>query len=231
MTPDEGYACTRAWHEERLKEGWRPVGRKIGFTNRRIWPIYNVYEPIWGTVYDRTLINAERGFADVPLEGLAQPRIEPEICFRLKAAPRSAEPAHLLECIEWMAHSIEVVQCEQPGWKVTLAQCTAQNGLHGRLIMGPRQEDLSGIAERLPSVEMILKKDGRVVDRGHGVNVLDSQLLALSHLVKILKTEKLQPGEIISTGTLTDAHPVAPGEQWSTEIHGIALPGLKISFR
>jgi 2-oxo-3-hexenedioate decarboxylase len=228
MTPEEGYARTRALHEKRLKEGWRPVGRKIGFTNRRIWPIYGVYEPIWGTVYDKTLIQSKNGFAEVPLSGLSQPRIEPEICFKLKAAPQSADPQHLLACIEWMAHSIEIVQCEQPGWKVTLAECTAQNGLHGRLIVGTPQEDLSGMARLLPAVEVILKKEGREVDRGVGANVLDSPLLALSYLVKM---QPLSAGEIVSTGTLTDAHPVAPGETWSTEIHGIALPGLKILFQ
>jgi len=228
MTPDEGYARTRAWHAARVKEGWLPVGRKIGFTNRRIWPIYGVYEPIWGTVYDRTLLPSKSDFCQVSLEGLSQPRIEPEICFKLKSSPRSADPEHLVSCIEWMAHSIEIVVCEQPGWKVTLAECTAQNGLHGRLVVGspsPMRDP-----EALPRVEILLKKGDTVVDRGVGANVLDSPLLALSHLVKLLE-QPLAAGEIISTGTLTDAHPVAPGETWSTEIHGSDMKGLEIHFR
>jgi 2-oxo-3-hexenedioate decarboxylase len=40
----------------------------------------------------------------------------------------------------------------------------------------------------------------------------------------------LAAGEIVSTGTLTDAHPVAPGEIWRTEISGIPLRGLTLSF-
>ena len=230
MTPQEGYARTRAWHAARLEEGWLPVGRKIGFTNRRIWPIYGVYEPIWGTVYDRTLLQSKNNLCQVSLEGLRQPRIEPEICFKLKSSPRSADPEHLLSCIEWMAHAIEIVQCAQPGWKTTLAECTAQNGLHGRLIVGSPLRDLSGVAQLLPSVEIVLKKEGAVVDRGVGANVLDSPLLALSHLVKLLE-QPLAAGEIISTGTLTDAHPVAPGETWRTEIHGLDIRGLEIAFR
>lgn len=228
MTPEEGYARTRALHEQRLKDGWRPVGRKIGFTNRKIWPIYGVYEPIWGTVYDKTLIQSNNGLAEVKLEGLSQPRIEPEICFKLRSAPRSADPAHLAACIEWMAHSIEIVQCEQPGWKVTLAQCTAQNGLHGRLIVGTPTPLTDPAA--LPKAEMILKKEGKEVDRGVGANVLDSPLLAFSHLVRLLESQPLVAGEIVSTGTLTDAHPVAPGETWSTEIRGLNLQGLRVVF-
>ena len=62
------------------------VGRKIGFTNRGIWAKYGVYEPIWGTVYDDTLIVAEDGKARVSLDGLSHPRIEPEICFKLSSS-------------------------------------------------------------------------------------------------------------------------------------------------
>src|SRR5215208_3711567 len=110
MTPEEGYARTRAWRDERVQAGWRPVGRKIGFTNRKIWPIYGVYEPIWGTLFDMTVLFSKENACSVPLAGLSQPRIEPEICFKLKASPRSADPDHLASCIEWMAHSIEIVQ-------------------------------------------------------------------------------------------------------------------------
>jgi len=38
----------------------------------------------------------------------------------------------------------------------------------------------------------------------------------------------LKAGEIISTGTLTDAHPIAPGETWSTRLCGVTLKGLEI---
>jgi hypothetical protein len=29
---------------------------------------------------------------------------------------------------------------------------------------------------------------------------------------------------------LADAHPVCPGETWSTQIAGLPLPGLRIAF-
>ena len=58
LSTQQAYAAARELHQHRVACGWRPVGRKIGFTNRTIWPRYGVYEPIWGTVYDRTLIRA-----------------------------------------------------------------------------------------------------------------------------------------------------------------------------
>jgi 2-keto-4-pentenoate hydratase len=237
LTPETGYAASRMLHAHRLAQGWRPVGRKIGFTNRTLWERYAVYEPIWGTVYDRTLIRAANNRAVVPLAGLVQPRIEPEICFGLKSAPPlTRDPAALLACIEWIAHSVEIVQCHHPEWKLQLPDSTADNGLHGRLVLGTpvAVEKIAGLAAALPFLKVTLKKNGETKDQGLGSNVLGSPLLALAHLIQILSTQKesppLEAGEIVSTGTLTDAHPVAPGERWSTDFHGFAVRGMEIEF-
>jgi 2-oxo-3-hexenedioate decarboxylase len=227
LTPAGGYEAARALHEHRLAKGWRAVGRKIGFTNRSIWPRYGVYEPIWGTVYDRTLIRAANNRARVPLAGLVNPRIEPEICFGLRAAPR---PGRVAEAIDWVAHSVEIVQCHHAGWKVTLADSTTNNGLHGRLILGAQVAPPADMAERLPHVVVELFKEGQLKDKGVGANVLDSPLLALGHLVGLLKDQPLAAGEIVTTGVITDAHAVASGERWSTRIAGLPLPGLEIEF-
>jgi 2-keto-4-pentenoate hydratase len=187
LTAETGYAAARQLHAHRLAQGWKLAGRKNGFTNRGIWERYGVNGPMWGAVYDRTLIFALDNRATVPLAGLTQPRIEPEICFKLKSAPpRTRDPAALLASIEWVAHSIEIVQCHHPEWKIKLADCVADNALHGRLIVGTP--------------------------------------------VAVERIAGLAAGEIVSTGTLTDAHPVQAGESWSTDLHGFAVKGLTINF-
>lgn len=227
LSAADGYRAARMLHERRLAEGWRSLGRKIGFTNRTLWARYGVHEPMWGTLYDRTVLFAEEGRCEVPLSGLVQPRIEPEICFKLGSAP---VPGRIAEAIEWMAHSVEIVRCHHPGWKVTIADCTADNGLHGRLVLGKPQpaKDLGQLAE----VEAKLYKGERLVDRGVGANVLGSPLASLAHLVELLARQPeaapLAAGEIVTTGVLTDAHPVAPGETWRTEVTG--FPGLTLRF-
>ena len=237
LTADQGYAASAALHAYRRAQGWKPAGRKIGFTNRTLWERYGVYEPIWGTVYDRTLMHSRDGAAVVPLAGLVQPRIEPEICFGLKSPPPvTRDPVALLACIEWVAHSVEIVHCYHPGWKLGLADSTAANGLHGRLILGTPVAvgKISGLAAALPFLKVTLKKGEATIEQGVGSNVLGSPLLALSFLVALLSKQEHAPplaaGEIVSTGTLTDAHPVAPGERWSTDLHGFAARGLEIEF-
>jgi 2-keto-4-pentenoate hydratase len=239
LTAHEGYAAARMLHQHRLDAGWRPTGRKIGFTNRTIWPRYGVYEPIWGWVYDRTLIDASAAnTARVSLAGLINPRIEPEVCFGLRQQPPASaadDPERLLTAIDWVAHSVELVQSYFPEWKFRLPDCTAVNGLHGRLVIGKRHPvaDVPHLVERLRDVEVVLRRGPDVVDRGTGANVLGSPLLALGHLIKILDNEPwavLRPGEAVTTGVITDAHPVAPGETWSTEIAGLPLEGLQLEF-
>lgn len=235
LTANSGYAAARKLHAHRLALGWQPAGRKIGFTNRTIWLRYGVFEPIWGTVYDRTLIFAENNKATVPLGNLSQPRIEPEICFRMKARPPvTKDPQALLDCIEWIAHSVEIVQCHHPEWKLQLADGTTDNGLHGRLIVGSPTDAraIADLAEKLPKLKVKLFRQETLVDEGVGSNVLDSPLLALGHFLELLEKQKdaLAPDDIISTGTLTDAHPVVAGETWRTAFSGIELPGLEIRF-
>ena len=47
-TPDfsiaDGYAVLLDIEQRRRAQGWRALGRKIGFTNRTIWPRYGVYQ-------------------------------------------------------------------------------------------------------------------------------------------------------------------------------------------
>ena len=191
---------------------------------------------MWGYGYDRTLVQASGQRAILDLAGLVQPRIEPEVCFRLKAAPRAGDTTSLLEAIEWVTHAIEIVHCYHPDWKLRIADCTAANGLHGRLALGApvALRDLPELERALPKLEVVLMKGGRLIDRGVGANVLGSPLLALGHLVGALAAHPahaLRPGEIVTTGTITDAYPVAAGETWTTEFSGIALPGLSVTFQ
>ena len=40
----------------------------------------------------------------------------------------------------------------------------------------------------------------------------------------------LATGDIVTTGTLTRAFPILPGESWSTRLHGIELGGRPVWF-
>src|SRR6516162_7857172 len=80
---DDAYRVTAEIRQMREMRGEMPVGRKIGFTNRTVWA---EYAPIWGYVYDRTVHNLAEIGDTFSLVGLAEPRIKPEIVFKLARA-------------------------------------------------------------------------------------------------------------------------------------------------
>src|SRR5580693_1512603 len=98
----DAYNVTAAVRTEREARGERPIGRKIGFTNRTIWEEYGVYAPIWGYVYDGTVRELTSEPLEVWLKGLAEPRIEPEIMFGLATSPEpDIDEDALIGCIDW----------------------------------------------------------------------------------------------------------------------------------
>lgn len=222
----------------RRSRGEKTVGRKIGFTNRTIWPEYGVDMPIWAHVYDSTVTFLEGTSGSVAIGHLAQPRIEPEIVLHFKSSPGFApDEEQLLSCIDWIAHGCEVVQSHFPDWKFKVADTVAAFGLHGALIVGPKKP-VSGLADlvaKLRTFTIAMARDGTVQARGGGANVLDTPLLAAAHLVSVLKDqpqfEPIRAGEIVTTGTLTAPLPIRAGQIWSTELAGIELEGLRLQFR
>jgi 2-oxo-3-hexenedioate decarboxylase len=190
-------------------------------------------------IWAHTLHCAPDGKATLALDRFVRPRIEPEVVFKLAApVPPTDDPRAILSAVEWVAPGFEIVQSHFPDWKFTAADCTAAFGLHGALVVG---EPLlltaairADIAARLPAFELTLRRGDTVVDRGVGANVLGSPALALAHLARALaalpQLAPLAAGEVITTGTVTDAWPVAAGETWTSDYGKLGITGLTLSF-
>ena len=231
------YAVAEALHRARLARGERLVGRKIGFTNRSLWARYGVDAPIWGHVYDTTLVYARDARAEIPVGPLAEPRIEPEIVLHFAAAPPArGDEAAILACVDWIAHGFEIVSCPFRDWKFKVADTVAANGLHGALVIGTPVpvSEIADCARKLRELRLTLLKDGAPHAEGTGANVLGSPLLAFAHFAGVLaglpQFAPVGAGEVVTTGTLTNAYPVKAGERWSTQLAGIELPGLELTF-
>lgn len=233
------YEVARLVHRARLAEGARPVGRKIGFSNPDMWERYGVREPVWANIYDRTVRQLDGTAAECSLSRYAEPKIEPEIVLGFRSSP----PIHggvagVLDSIEWVAHGFEIVQSHYPGWRFQAPDTVADWALHGTLLVGPRQPLAalgSGVADALQSFTLDLSCNGRFVESGCGSNVLGSPLAAIVHLLSVLARqpgfEPLQGGEMVTTGTITAAHPIRAGETWRSEIRGVGLEGLAVTFQ
>ncbi len=233
-----GYEVAAAIRTLRSARGERQVGYKIGFTNRTIWPRYGVFGPIWGPVWNTTTTLLDTAQAEVSLKGLVQPRLEPEIAFGFAKPPRAGmSEAELAGCIDWVAHSFEIVHTHFDDWRFQAADTVADFALHGKLLVGPRiaLSCFATLGADLAGLNVQLHRDGQRVDEGHGTNVLDGPLSALRIWVDAMLSQAhgwgIEAGHIVTTGTITDAAPLLPGQRWTTQLSDPRLPGLTLTTR
>lgn len=232
---NDAYRVAALANNMRVAKGYKPLGRKIGFTNRRMWDEYGVHAPIWGYVYDRTM---QELAMPLSLGPYTEAKIEPEIVFGFAVAPSlGMDDAALLSCIAWVAHGFEIVQSIFPDWKFAAADTVVADAMHAALLVGPHH-DIGSRADEwldtLASFNIELYCDGKLMDRGHASNVLGGPLSAVRHLVELLSRDQNEPplaaGEIVATGTLTRALPVKAGETWTTKLQGVGLEGISLRF-
>jgi 2-oxo-3-hexenedioate decarboxylase len=93
--------------------------------------------------------------------------------------------------------------------------------------------DADQLHKTLANARVQLHKDGHLVEVGSGSNVLDGPLHALMHFLIELRAcpraPDLAAGDVVTTGTWTDAWPVLAQEKWNARFDA-ALPELEISF-
>jgi 2-keto-4-pentenoate hydratase len=232
---NEAYAVADRIRRLREARGERVRGYKIGFTNRGIWPRYGVHAPIWGPVWDTTVASFEGLEHETSLRGLVQPRLEPEIQFGFaRTPPAGTDRADLIACLDWVAHGFEIVHTHFDDWRFAAADTVADFALHGRLFIGQRVPVVrfEYLGRELATLKVTLSKDGREVDSGCASIVLDGPLDALHTWLLAMQRQPhgwaIEPGHVVTTGTITDAWPMAPGERWQTTLSDARLPGLTL---
>ena len=82
--------------------------------------------------------------------------------------------------------------------------------------------------------KVTLSCDDKVVEEGHGSNILDGPISALKHLLDGIFDEPsevpIKAGDIVTTGTLTDAKPLHVGEIWRGHYSGVINSSLSIQI-
>lgn len=237
---DDGYAMGAALSTRLQEFGYTTVGRKIAFTNKATWEEFGLHAPLWAHLYDRTVHVTDKGHMDVSLQNQVAPRIEPELVVKVndRIGRVGREAIDLIGALEWMALGFEIVDCHYADWKFQPPDALADFGFHGQLIVGPPMQVPEGageeLCEQLATFGVSLSRDSVIKETGVGSNTLGSPIKALGHLMELLESQAwaspLEPGEIITTGTLTAMLDIHPGETWSVKASGLELQDLSINL-
>jgi 2-keto-4-pentenoate hydratase len=223
----------------RRASGHATVGRKVGYANRAIWRVLKLNTLVWAHMYDDTVQFSDNHIASLSIGHRSSPKIEPEIVFRLKRPLVSSgdlDAPAVLDSIEWLALGFEIIDCPFPAWKFQPVDFVAACGFHAALVVGaPRRVESANVAtlaDQLPRFKIRLLKNNELVDEGSGRNSLRSPALCLGELAAALArdpaAEPLAAGELVSSGTLTESHPIGVGETWTATVEGIDLPDVRL---
>jgi 2-oxo-3-hexenedioate decarboxylase len=240
------YAVEAEHVRVRAAEGHRAVGVKVAFANRAAWPALKLGTVAWAHMYDDTVHYARDGRASLPTKAFISPRIEPEMIFRMaRGVDRvpatdgaSLDARAILEYVEALAVGFEIVHTVYGAAKYQPADFVAAYGHHAALVVGDwhpvEASEIDALADALPRFTVRLSKDGALVAQGSGTNVLQSPALCLAELhsamTKRAGTEPLKQGDLVSSGSLTDAQPIAAGQVWRVEVDGIDLNPLSLTL-
>ncbi len=136
----------------------------------------------------------------------------------------------LSACVDWVAMGFEIVHSVFPDWSFTAADAVVAFGVHSALFIGPEME-LHG---PLPEFNVVMGESRGTVRNGRSADVLGGPIEALHYLHQELEQGAsplpLQAGEIITTGTLTEAMAATAGQVWTLSVTALSYPPIQLKM-
>lgn len=210
LTLEEAYAVQSAIRDEKVRQGHRVVGKKIGFTGRAMRALFKVDEPDYGNLFSDQMF--PQGGA-VAASRFVAPKVEGEIAFVLKrdVTGPGVTPADVLAATRGVMACIEFVDFRW-GFQANILDSIADNASCGGFALGSKLAPLKALDLRHEG--MFVEKNGELVNSGAGVEVMGDPLNAVVWLANALAAhgDGLHAGDIILSGSLTAAVPVQAGD-------------------
>jgi 2-keto-4-pentenoate hydratase len=216
LTMADGYAVQQELVRLLLADGDRIVGYKVGLTSAPMQRMIGVDSPDYGPVLASTV------FADgdtVPLAEFIAPRIEAEIVFRLGSPLRgpgvTTEQARA--AIAGAVAGLEIVDSRIADWRIKLADTVADLASNGAMAVSERLVPIDELDPRLTG--MVLSRNGELVVTGAGAAALGDPVAVVAWLANVLGEHgvTLEADQLIMTGALHAAVPLAPGDTFLAE--------------
>jgi 2-keto-4-pentenoate hydratase len=212
---------------QRVAEGARVLGHKVGLSSLAMQQMMGVDEPDYGHLLDEMQV-----FEDTPVKAgrYLYPRVEVEVGFILAADLPGAGCSEddVLAATEALAPSIELIDTRITDWKIALCDTIADNASSAGFVLGearvsPRELDVK-------SIDAVLTRNGEVVTEGRSDAVLGNPVTAVAWLARKVESfgVRLRKGDIVLPGSCTRAIDARAGDNFVAEFAG--LGSVRLSF-
>ena len=212
---------------QRVAEGARVLGHKVGLSSLAIQQMMGVDEPDYGHLLDEMQL-----FEDTPVKAsrYLYPRVEVEVGFILaEDLPGvGCTEDDVLAATEALTPAIELIDTRITDWKIKLCDTIADNASSAGFVLGearvwPRDLDLKGI-------DAVLKRNGEVVAEGRTDAVLGNPVTAVAWLARKVAGfgVRLRKGDVVLPGSCTRAIDAHVGDEFVADFTG--LGSVRLSF-
>jgi 2-keto-4-pentenoate hydratase len=212
---------------QRVAEGARVIGHKVGLSSEAMQKMMNVDEPDYGHLLDEMAVFEDR---PVPAGRYLYPRVEVEVGFILADDLPGAGCTEddVLAATAAFAPSIELIDTRIKGWKIKLCDTIADNASSAGWVLGEARVSPKDVDIR--AIEAVLTNNGEVVAEGRSDAVLGNPVTAVAWLAR--KVEgfgvRLKAGDIVLPGSCTRAIDALPGSNFVADFSG--LGSVRLSF-
>ncbi len=199
---------------ERVAGGERIAGYKVGFTNIAVRDKMGLPDSTYGYLLDSMVMPTGSAFA---MDEFVAPKIETEICFRLRSALSGPDLSvdDVLAATDAVCGSFEICDARIRDWKCPYPDFFADNGFSARIVLSGAWRPLDEVD--LLAEPVVLTQDGRQIAEGRGENALGHPAKAVAWLAGKLSARgrSLEPGMLVMTGTLTPILPIERGSAYT----------------
>jgi 2-keto-4-pentenoate hydratase len=212
---------------QRVAEGARVVGHKVGLSSLAMQQMMGVDEPDYGHLLDEM-----RVFEDTPVKAgrYLYPRVEVEVGFILAADLPGAgcTEEDVLAATEALVPSIELIDTRITDWKIALCDTIADNASSAGFVLGEARVSPSDLDVK--AIDAVLTRNGEVIAEGRSDAVLGNPVTAVAWLSRKVESfgVRLRKGDIVLPGSCTRAIDVHAGDKFVADFAG--LGSVRLSF-
>ncbi|OHV06142.1 2-keto-4-pentenoate hydratase [Mycobacterium talmoniae] len=205
---------------QRVAEGARVVGHKVGLSSLAMQQMMGVDEPDYGHLLDEMEV-----FEHTPVKAAKYlaPRVEVEVGFILAHDLPGAGCTEddVLAATAAFVPSIELIDTRITDWQIKLCDTIADNASSAGFVLGQARVAPADID--ITSIDAVLTKSGEVVAKGRSDAVLGNPVTAVAWLARKVESfgVRLKAGDIVLPGSCTRAIDARPGDDFVADFTGL----------
>ncbi|MGV0816183.1 2-keto-4-pentenoate hydratase [Mycolicibacterium boenickei] len=212
---------------QRVAEGARVIGHKVGLSSKAMQDMMGVDEPDYGHLLDEMEV-----FENVPVKSsnFLYPRVEVEVGFILADDLPGAgcTEEDVLAATAAFAPAIELIDTRITNWQIKLCDTIADNASSAGWVLGEARVSPKDID--ICNIDAVLTNHGEIVAEGRSDAVLGNPVTAVAWLARKVESfgVRLKAGDIVLPGSCTRAIDAPPGSDFVADFAG--LGSVRLSF-